>query len=176
MNPYQIIINHNRAWTVGEVICFSIIFVTAAYISLRMVRRRKIMISQAAAGLLLVLFLGIVFGSTVFTRGQKPYPEYNLELFWSWKEIYHGSRELLAENLLNMVLLLPAGLLLPVTVRHRLAWWKGLLAGMMISSVIEICQLVLCRGLFEWDDIIHNGIGCMLGCMISGWFIKRRHQ
>lgn len=171
---YQIMISHNRAWTIREMICFSVIFVIAAYISLRLVRKQKIVVSQAAAGLLLLLFLGLVFGSTVFTREPGLHHKYELELFWSWKAVYHGNRELLTENLLNMVLLLPAGLLLPVIVRRRLAWWKGLLAGMLVSFVIEICQLVFCRGLFEWDDIIHNGIGCMMGCVISGWLMKRR--
>ena len=44
---------------------------------------------------------------------------------------------------------------------------KGLLIGLTISGMIETCQLVFCRGLFEWDDIIHNGFGCMVGCILS---------
>lgn len=32
---------------------------------------------------------------------------------------------------------------------------------------IEISQLWLCRGLFEFDDIIHNSLGCMLGCLLG---------
>lgn len=37
--------------------------------------------------------------------------------------------------------------------------------GLIASAVIEVLQLVLCRGLFEFDDMIHNGFGCMLGSM-----------
>ena len=37
----------------------------------------------------------------------------------------------------------------------------------MVSLGIEILQLVLKRGLFEFDDIMNNSIGCMLGCMFG---------
>ncbi len=167
MDLYQIFITHNRAWTIREIICFSILFTITAIISFELVRRRRIAASQAAAGLLLLLFLGVVFASTVFTRNPTGIRRYELELFWSWKAVYRGSREMLKENLLNMILLFPAGLLLPFVFHRRMPWWKGLLIGLAISGAIETCQLVFCRGLFEWDDIVHNGFGCMAGCMLS---------
>lgn len=139
-----------------------------------MVGRGKIALSQAVAGLLLLLFLGIVFASTVFTRNPTGVHQYELELFWSWKAVYHGSREMLKESLLNMILLFPAGLLLPFVVHKKMAWWKGLLIGLTISGMIETCQLVFCRGLFEWDDIIHNGFGCMVGCILSSGLQSER--
>lgn len=43
----------------------------------------------------------------------------------------------------------------------------GLMSGLMISAMIETCQYVFCRGLFEWDDMIHNGFGCMAGCIVG---------
>ena len=167
MDLYQIFITHNRAWTVREIICFSILFTIVAIISFNLVRQQKIAVSQAVSGLLLLLFLGIVFASTVFTRNPTGVHRYELELFWSWKAVYHGSREMLKENLLNMILLFPAGLLLLFVFQRRLSWWAGLMIGVMISGAIETCQLVFCRGLFEWDDIVHNGFGCMVGCMIG---------
>ena len=39
----------------------------------------------------------------------------------------------------------------------------------MISAVIETSQLVFMCGLFDWDDMIHNGLGCMVGrLMVDG--------
>lgn len=29
--------------------------------------------------------------------------------------------------------------------------------------------LITCRGLFEFDDIIHNGFGCMMGAVLGSW-------
>ena len=43
----------------------------------------------------------------------------------------------------------------------------------MISAVIEVSQLVFMRGLFEWDDMIHNRIGCMVGCIGTNALWKR---
>lgn len=43
---------------------------------------------------------------------------------------------------------------------------QALLFGVLISAVIETSQLVFMRGLFEWDDMIHNGLGCMVGCLV----------
>lgn len=172
MDLYQIFIMHNRAWTIREIIGFIFIFLIGVAVSCRLLRQKRILRSQAAAALLLLIFLGVVFGSTVFTRMPDGVHHYNLELFWSWKEVYRGSRELLKENLLNMILLMPMGVLLPMMFHKRMSWRQGLVAGIAVSAVIELCQLILCRGLFEWDDIIHNGIGCMIGCVISTALFK----
>ena len=32
--------------------------------------------------------------------------------------------------------------------------------------LIELAQLVSCRGLFEFDDVIHNALGTALGVLI----------
>ena len=66
---------------------------------------------------------------------------------------------------MNILLLFPAGILLPGVTGRKLKWWMGLLVGIAVSSAIEISQLLLCRGLFEFDDIIHNSLGCMLGIL-----------
>lgn len=139
--------------------------------------RRLIRLSQAVSGLLLLCFLAIVFGSTVFTRNPQSGPRYELELFWSWKKVFlEQSHSLLKENILNMILLFPMGLLLPFLFGRKLSWWQGFLAGVAVSAAIELCQLFLWRGLFEWDDMIHNGLGCMAGCIISGMILSRLRQ
>lgn len=176
MDLYEIFITHNRTWTVREIMMFSVIFLVIVCFLIYLLRNQKIVLSQAVAVLVLFLFLAVIFGSTVFTRTPKSYYEYELELFWSWRLVLHGNSAMLKENLLNMLMLLPAGLLLPVVAGRKLCWWKGLLIGVLISAVIETSQLIFCRGLFEWDDMIHNGIGCMTGCIITSWFIKKRKK
>ena len=127
---------------------------------------------QAAAVLALVVFLGIVFGSTVFTRAVS-IRQYELVPFWSWRDIicYHDW-ELLKENLLNCILLLPVGVLLPVITNHKIKWHQALAVGILVSAIIEFSQLIFMRGLFEWDDMIHNGLGCMIGCMGTNYIIN----
>ena len=35
--------------------------------------------------------------------------------------------------------------------------------GLCFSMLIELLQLVLKRGLTEIDDVVHNGVGCVIG-------------
>jgi len=53
--------------------------------------------------------------STVFTRIPQAYSQYELHIFWSWKVflVYHDN-EMLKEDILNGILLMPYGDLLPV--------------------------------------------------------------
>lgn len=98
----------------------------------------------------------------------------NYNKLWSVREIilYHD-RQLLKEDLLNCILLLPVGVLLPIIAGYEIKWYKALVIGVFISAIIEISQLILMRGLFEWDDMIHNGLGCMVGYCIANFVIKR---
>lgn len=176
MDLYQIFTTHNRPWTLREAVCFSLLFSAVSIFGARELRQKRIRPSQLAAALLLTLFLGFVFASTVFTREPDGVHNYELELFWSWKRVLSGNTFLLMENLLNLLLLFPMGLLLPAVCSRRLPWYTGLFLGAAVSSVIEILQLVLCRGLFEWDDIIHNGLGCMAGCVLAGAFMENRRR
>ena len=112
----------------------------------------------------LLTFLAIVFGSTVFTR-TPGIRQYQLEIFWSWKEILGiGTCGRLGSTTGD-------GLL----TGRKLKWWMGLLVGIAVSSAIEISQLLLCRGLFEFDDIIHNSLGCMLGSLLGNRMLRLVH-
>ena len=56
----------------------------------------------------------------------------------------------------------------------KLEHWKVIAIYLIIydmgtSFVIELLQLITFRGLFEFDDIIHNGIGCMMGAVLGSW-------
>ena len=81
MDIYQIFITYNPAWTRRESICFLVLCLLAAIWAGYLLRHKEILLSQAVSGILLLIFLGIVFGSTVFARVPKGYREYKLELF-----------------------------------------------------------------------------------------------
>ena len=158
MDIYQIIITYNKAWTKEETVCFGIILIFLSGILAISVYKHKILKQQAVAILLLAIYLGIVLGSTVFTR-ESSIRSYKLMPLWSWKEIL-------------FILLLPMGALLPFVFGKKLKIKKAFLYGFFVSVVIECCQLVFKCGLFEWDDMIHNGIGCMLGDMIGNTILN----
>ena len=169
MDIYQIWTEYNNPWSSREILFFSCILLAIIIIVCQCVYKEKLNKIQALAILAEVIFLGIVFGSTVFTRTGSV-RQYELIPFWSWRDIirYHD-RQLLKENLLNCILLFPAGVLLPVIMNHKVKWFRALVFGVLVSAVIETSQLITMRGLFEWDDMIHNGLGCMAGAVIMNW-------
>ena len=61
---------------------------------------------------------------------------------------------------------LPLGIFLPLVYGKKIDWKVGLLIGFCISFSIELMQLVLCRGMFDVDDIIHNSLGFLIGIVI----------
>lgn len=176
MDIYQIFVTHNRMWSGQEILVFGIIFMIVLFCCVCAVRCGKINKVQAAAGLLLLVFLGIVYGSTVFTRSVGT-RQYELIPFWSWWEVIsHHDQSLLQEDLLNCMLLMPMGVLLPLMVKKKVHSWQAFLAGICVSACIEISQLIFLRGLFEWDDMIHNAFGCMVGCILCNMVVRRDNK
>lgn len=187
MDIVQIINTHNPIWSVNELIVILTVLLFAIILLITLCRRKHILCSQTVAGLLLLLYLITVLGSTVFARmpGER---RYQLEVFWSWKKIFHSvaqngsilQSQLLQENILNMVMLFPAGFLLPLVFARKIKWYQSLLFGMVFSAAIELLQLFLCRGLFEFDDIIHNSFGCMIGALVGNvvwrWGRQKREK
>lgn len=166
MDLYQLWTTYNKHWSQNEIYFMGMVLVFTIGIMIFYVHTKKITVIQAIAVGMLTVFFGIVFGSTIFTR-TSTIRQYELLPFWSWLAVirYHDWG-LLKENLLNCILLLPAGALLPLIAAHKVKWSRALAFGIFVSAVIETSQLILKRGLFEWDDMIHNGLGCMIGCLL----------
>lgn len=166
---------------------FMIVFLVIMVVVLVGMWKKRLKPLQAIAILLGVVYWEIVLESTVFTRTPKAYPRYELELFWSWKELFRGNLYYLEEILLNMILFLPLGILFPISLGHRRrgllnkkSLWMILLIGIVQSSVIELLQLFLHRGLFELDDILHNALGFLVGyevlCLCIRWKNMFQHK
>ena len=60
--------------------------------------------------------------------------------------------------LANVIMFLPVGVL------TGLLWrWRGLWVAAGLSVFIEVLQLITARGLCEFDDVIHNMVGAVIG-------------
>lgn len=169
MSFYKIWFIHIRMWSLSEILIFGSLFGIVIFILYKLVLKSKLKKQQAVAFGMLFLFLGFVYASTVFTREIIP-RECRLILFWSWRYIFlTGDKVLLQENLLNCILLFPMGVLLPAIADHKVKPGMAFVAGICVSAFIECSQLIFMRGLFEWDDMIHNALGCMCGCIFANF-------
>ena len=119
--------------------------------------------------LLLVEYIFLLFCSTVIFRVACETRKYDFQPFWSYQAIQEGRAELLAENIMNIVVFIPVGLLLSIAFK-QVTWWKALLIGCGISITIESLQFFFMRGFSEVDDVMHNTLGCILGYLILRGF------
>ena len=66
--------------------------------------------------------------------------------------------------------MIPFGYFLPLIWKERInKWYKVVLFGIGVSVLIEVIQLITLKGFCDIDDVILNGIGCVIG-----WNIYRR--
>lgn len=90
--------------------------------------------------------------------------------FWSYSH-----PELRMEILLNYVLFIPFGCLLHLCFGKK--WGlKVVLIGFLLSVSIEIVQLVFRIGLFEFDDMIGNTVGCLIGAVVGKLIRKKKKK
>ena len=81
--------------------------------------------------------------------------------FWSYSH-----PELRMEIVLNYILFIPLGCLLHLCFGEKFGL-RVVIAGLLLSVSIEIVQLVFRIGLFEFDDMIGNTIGCLIGAVVG---------
>lgn len=134
--------------------------------SLIIISFRGFMNSLRIIGRLLVIgYVILLLFLTVFSRSFQSSHNYNLFPFWSYKAIWGGQEELLAENIMNVIVFIPVGFLLGCSF-NRVKIWIILLCGCYISISIELSQFILKRGFTEVDDVMHNTLGCLIGFAI----------
>lgn len=103
---------------------------------------------------MLVGYAFLILAETVLIRKPFQGEHIKLEFFWSWRAWSVQKEQILT----NVVVFVPVGVL-----AGRIWRWKGLLVAVGLSAAIEILQLITARGLCEFDDIIHNMIGAVIG-------------
>ena len=122
------------------------------------------------------VLLQTIIGRTVGSEHKA-----ELELFWSHREslsLADGSlvvtnASLLEEILLNVLMFVPLGALLPFLLPRRLGEGPLILSGIGVGIVAGACSLAIelaqwrfNLGLFEFDDILNNTLGALLGFVL----------
>ena len=133
-----------------------------------------------SAALLLVEYIFLLFCSTVIFRTPGETRHYDFHPFWSYDR-----PDLLIENIMNVIVFIPIGMILGSLLRVKGSWPKYgswfkvngswlivLLIGCSISITVEALQFWSMKGFSEVDDVMHNTVGCLIGWfMVKGsWF------
>lgn len=124
--------------------------------------------------LLCGICLGAVIAAILWITLAMRSPEASIRIkppFWSYAAILKGNRAALWEDLANIVMFFPLGLLISA-LWERNTWQTALIA-LIASLWIELLQLVFHLGCFELDDIVHNTLGAYLGCRLAlAWKLR----
>ena len=136
---------------------------------------RAILLNHCLALSILTFYLAFVFTLTIYARTVTPDATMQLSLFWSYKYIANGDKGMFFEVFWNVVLFMPYGFLASIISKSR-SKWPVLLSGSLLSVVIELTQLFAHRGLFEYDDIVHNTLGTVIGiafCLMAAKLLSK---
>lgn len=128
---------------------------------------KKLRIEKTLTILLVCLYIAMVFYYTVGSRAVGLY-EMQLDLFWSYRLWFAGSKSTGQQILANIAMLAPVGFLLSEKKRY-------ILVPVLVTVSIEVLQLVTHRGCFELDDLFNNTLGALLGWLI-GRVVGRKYK
>lgn len=161
----EAVIHSVPAWLYG--IALGIFVIGSAIAFVKKGRNEGLRIS---ARLFLLFYTVVLFGSTVFFRTTRGAPRNWNHPLWHYEFLGQGKVLLFHEVVMNVVVFTPIGLALGLAFR-RLKGWQAVLAGLAISVGIELLQWFFRKGFADVDDVIHNVLGCALGCL--GWGIVK---
>ncbi len=119
-----------------------------------------------------IVFIIYLFTALWFTVFHRSLTLHNAqyELFWSYKRWFAGDAALGKEIVANILMFVPFGFLtaamLPASLSGKRRSLNVISGAILFSLTIEMLQLVLMRGLFEWDDIFSNAVGAAFGILL----------
>lgn len=116
-------------------------------------------------GALLLYFGGVIYA--VGFRGNRKGISSVIVQFPSplWTAIKtHRYGKMAIQSILNLLLFIPFGYLLPQL--KPLKWYQMIGLGFLTSLLIETCKLVFHFGGFELDDLVKNTMGAAFGWLL----------
>ena len=133
--------------------------------------------AQFVSLFLLLCWAAMVGLLTMVSRGANYAGSVNFHLFSgyvrAWNQWSPREFQLI---LLNMLMFAPLGFLLPLLWKRAERFGVILLASLGASALVEIAQLVSGRGIFEFDDLLHNCLGSLFGyfCIMAILACRRK--
>lgn len=132
------------------------------------------MFVRKASVYMFIGYVALVLCTTIIFRTEYDEMKYVLSPFKSYRGFYN---QLLAQNILNVVLFMPIGFCVGAALRKK-HLWSVIKIGAALSLSIEAVQLISKRGVCNIDDVIHNTLGCILGfaCFLLCYKMARHHS
>ena len=159
--------------------CQELCGVTLGQREARALNRFDLIARRALPWLSMAVYVLTVLYFTILGRSVSGQPP-QLEFFWSYREWLAGDALLGREIALNIALFVPIGFLLSTCLGGTTLYglrrgFSAVVLSALFSLVVEMGQLMTLRGLFEWDDLISNTVGALIGVWMSRLILDWRH-
>ena len=156
--------------TLGIVVVALIGVILLVYNLIAKIRKQKkvsIPIGRLLLYAVFIVYIVVVVGATMLRYSMHSFSGEMGEiypLFYSYKEAWnHFSAREWRNIILNIMMFVPFGFLLPLVSKKFQVFWKTYLAGFLFTFLIEMTQLLLNLGICELDDFMNNTVGAMIG-------------
>ena len=178
---YNILVDHSLIWGKREFLILAGLAVAAGLIVCVTSKRLKMRSGRAFALWCLIFYLAAISCAVVFFRPVIG-SAYQLDPFIEWRNLFdalmykdrYAAGYWAVEIVINLLMLLPVGVLLPLAAGRRVPAWCGLLLGACLSLAIETLQFKTDVGLFHTADMLHNALGCGAGCLLADALFFRK--
>ena len=138
--------------------------------------KKEIKISRALFLIGFITYVYLVICLTLVIR-EPAYGGVNLQLFYSHKKFLRTMSPFwFWQILLNVIMLFPLGVFLPLVSKFFRKFYHTLPTVLVFTVLLEILQLETMRGSFDLDDIFNNFVGAFLGYCIVMIIIKIREK
>ena len=152
---------------VNRIIISVIAFAVFCAVSIFLYKKHKFNKLQCGAAILLSLYIVVLLYFTVVGRYSHEEYEYQINFFTSYRWFFqYNGEQVLRQLLINFVMLMPVGFLLPVVIKAKHKHLITMALSLLLTVFIETMQLITKCGSFEIDDIINNFIGAVIGMML----------
>ncbi|MBR3158552.1 MAG: VanZ family protein [Atopobiaceae bacterium] len=146
-----------RWWFVSAIV--GIICAVACH---TMRRHERFFAADTVSSALLGWYLTLIAAFTIFARRPRDVGQrFNLDVFNTIAERLTPGRGSEYEVILNFVMLVPLGMLLPCI--KDCGFKHVAIAALCLATIIESLQLILSVGTFELVDVVENTSGAILG-------------
>ncbi|MER2007211.1 MAG: VanZ family protein [Psychrobacillus sp.] len=126
--------------------------------------KKLIRLSKFILILLLICWGTVVLGITTLSRPAMFTGQINPSLFSSYVNAWNKwSMPELQLILFNMLMFVPMGVLLPLIHPKMKRFWRVFIISIVFTLCVEIFQYISGKGIFEFDDLLHNTIGSLAG-------------
>lgn len=123
------------------------------------------------------VYIGVLVFATLLNREVGQGVQMELMPFWSYRQfILEGNMHLFAQMIYNVLAFVPWPILFVQVFKslRNFRWAVG--SAFLFSVFIEITQLVLKIGLFEFDDMFHNTFGAVIGYGVLTLYRRQKQK